>query len=100
MPETVVPELIDTPTSSSRFGFAPTVWLQESVVDGLVVWALEAVSLETCGGKSTRGSMIRGGSRRPGGTTCLLSAADCPGSGAARKRISRTPNPGTRRRIF
>src|SRR5262249_3429066 len=66
--ETFVPVLIETPTSNSRFEPAPTVWLQDSVVDATAVNALDAGSEAIDNGMGrTRGSTVRGLVRGPAG---------------------------------
>jgi hypothetical protein len=47
--ETVVPEVIETPTTIRRFGFTPTVWLQDNVVAAVDVNALLGGSDATAG---------------------------------------------------
>jgi hypothetical protein len=60
MPETVVPELIETPTRRRRFAPMPTVWLHPRVVEATDVKALVAGSAEIVGANPR--------ATRPGGT--------------------------------
>jgi hypothetical protein len=97
IPETVVPELIETPTRRRRFAPMPTVWFHPSVVEATDVKALVAGSVEIVGAKPRRTSP-GGAPGRAGLRTTLPRSGLCPRrmAGVAQRRRM-TPHPAERR---
>ena len=92
MPETVVPVLIETPTRSSRFGPAPTVWLQARVLEATVLKELVAASAAMAG-VMPRNTELAGAPGRPGRKMLVRSDVwPIRAAGRARRRrIARHP---------